>query len=68
MALYGSAQRSNPQFVVTYSPTQQFEGQFSVIGNMTAGLDIVKAMTGTLGTDTASDTVDRILNVTVTKQ
>ncbi|MCS7060355.1 MAG: peptidylprolyl isomerase [Anaerolineae bacterium] len=64
VALYGSPARSAAQFIVTYQPVQQFEGQFTVIGKVTAGLDLLQSMTGTVGVDP----IDRIQKVTVTKR
>lgn len=64
VALYGSPERTAAQFIVTYQPVAQFEGQFVVIGRVTAGLDSLKTMTGTVGTDT----IDRIQKVTIAKR
>jgi cyclophilin family peptidyl-prolyl cis-trans isomerase len=64
VALYRDSQYSFPQFIVTYSPTEQFEGQYTVIGNVTAGLDFLQGMTGTIG----SPAVDRILTATVAEK
>jgi cyclophilin family peptidyl-prolyl cis-trans isomerase len=44
LALYGSPAKTSPQFIVTYSPTQELDGRFSVIGQITAGLDIAKQL------------------------
>lgn len=64
VALYGSPERTAAQFIVTYQPVSQFEGQFVVIGKVTAGLDLLQTMTGTVGLDT----IDRIQKVTVVKR
>ncbi len=64
VALYRDSQYSFPQFIVTYSPTEQFEGQYTVIGNVTAGLDFLQGMTGTIG----SPAIDRILTATVAEK
>jgi peptidyl-prolyl cis-trans isomerase B (cyclophilin B) len=64
VALYRDMQYSFPQFIVTYTPTEQFEGQYTVIGNVTAGLDLLQAMTGTLG----SSAIDRILTATIAEK
>lgn len=64
VALYGSPERTAAQFIVTYQPVPQFEGQFVVIGKVTAGLDLLKTMTGTVDLDT----IDRIQKVTIAKR
>jgi cyclophilin family peptidyl-prolyl cis-trans isomerase/predicted DsbA family dithiol-disulfide isomerase len=64
VALYGSPERAAAQFIVTYQPVSQFEGQFVVIGKVTAGLDLLQTMTGTVGLDT----IDRIQKVTIAKR
>lgn len=59
IALYGSADKTAPQFIVTYSPTQELDGRFSVIGQITAGLDIAKQLVVGDGT-TPGDTITAV--------
>ena len=44
LALFGDGTRSNAQFIFTYTPTVMFAERFSVIGQITQGLDIVKSL------------------------
>ncbi len=59
IALYGSADKAAPQFILTYSPTQELDGRFSVIGQITAGLDIAKSLVVAEGT-TTGDTITSV--------
>jgi cyclophilin family peptidyl-prolyl cis-trans isomerase len=43
VALYGG-DKTAPQFIFTYSTTQELDGRFSVIGQITNGLDVVQSL------------------------
>jgi cyclophilin family peptidyl-prolyl cis-trans isomerase/predicted DsbA family dithiol-disulfide isomerase len=49
VALFGDNDSSIAQFIFTYSPTQALDNQFSVIGRITSGLDVVRALTAAEG-------------------
>jgi peptidyl-prolyl cis-trans isomerase B (cyclophilin B) len=49
VALFGDNDSSAAQFIFTYSPTQVLDNQFSVIGRITSGLDVVRALTAAEG-------------------
>jgi len=49
VALFGDNNSSAAQFIFTYSPTQVLDNQFSVIGRITSGLDVVRALTAAEG-------------------
>ena len=49
VALFGDNDTSTAQFIFTYSPTQALDGRFSVIGRITSGLDVVKALSAAEG-------------------
>jgi len=49
VALFGDNDSSAAQFIFTYSPTQALDNQFSVIGRITSGLDVVRALTAAEG-------------------
>jgi cyclophilin family peptidyl-prolyl cis-trans isomerase len=62
IALFNSgANDSSAQFILTYSPTQELDGRFSVIGQITSGLDIAKSLVAAQG-GTGGDS---IVSVTV---
>jgi cyclophilin family peptidyl-prolyl cis-trans isomerase/predicted DsbA family dithiol-disulfide isomerase len=64
VALLSDGQRNTTQFIITYSPTQQFDSQFSVIGHVTGGLDVVK----TLQIGEGNKPSDHVITATVTKK
>jgi peptidyl-prolyl cis-trans isomerase B (cyclophilin B) len=64
VALLNDGKHNLGQIIITYTPTQQFESQFSVIGRVTGGLDVVKSLKPAEG-DKPSDTIQ---SVTVTKK
>ncbi len=66
MALYGDGERTGSQFVITYTPTQQFEGQFTVIGKVVSGLDTLKNLVPRQ--NEANAAADKIDSVTVSKK
>jgi len=49
VALFGNRDTSKAQFIFTYSPTQALDNQFSVIGRITSGLDVVRALVAAEG-------------------
>lgn len=60
LALYRTSQTQNsPQFIMTYSPTTQLDGQYTVIGQIVSGLDVIKTLTATVGT-TQGDTITSV--------
>jgi cyclophilin family peptidyl-prolyl cis-trans isomerase len=62
VALFNSgANESGAQFILTYSPTKELDGRFSVIGQITSGLDIVKSLAAPQGDAKG----DAIVSVTV---
>ena len=69
VALFTNGEKSAPQFVLTYSPTQELDGRFTVIGNITSGLDVLKTLTATLVTSgTVTSKGDTITGVTVAEK
>ncbi|HQV68669.1 MAG TPA: peptidylprolyl isomerase [Thermoflexales bacterium] len=66
VALYGDGERTGSQFVITYTPTQQFEGQFTVIGKVVSGLDTLKNLVPRQ--NEANAAADKIDSVTVSKK
>jgi peptidylprolyl isomerase len=36
---------SGSQFFITYAPTAQFDGQYTIFGEVLSGMDILKALT-----------------------
>lgn len=66
VALYGDGERTGSQFVITYTPTQQFEGQFTVIGKVVNGLDTLKNLVPRQNETNAAP--DKIESVTVSKK
>jgi cyclophilin family peptidyl-prolyl cis-trans isomerase len=58
VALYGG-DKTSPQFVFTYSSTQDLDGRFSVIGQITSGLDIVRSLVVGEGTN-QGDTITSV--------
>lgn len=63
VALFGDGESSAAQFILTYSPTQRLDGRFTVIGRVTQGLDVLRA----LRTAEGENAPDRILRVSVTE-
>ncbi len=59
IALYGSPTKTAPQFIMTYSPTQELDGRFSVIGQITSGLDIARQLVVGEGA-TTGDTITSV--------
>jgi peptidyl-prolyl cis-trans isomerase B (cyclophilin B) len=64
VALFGDNDSSTAQFIFTYSPTQALDGRFSVIGRITGGLDVVRALTAAEGDKDG----DKITAVSVTEK
>lgn len=64
VALFGGSDTSSAQFIFTYSPTQELDGRFSVIGQITSGLDVVRALSAAEGSTKA----DVITSVTVERK
>jgi cyclophilin family peptidyl-prolyl cis-trans isomerase/predicted DsbA family dithiol-disulfide isomerase len=62
VALLNDSTNDTTQLIVTYSPTLQFESQFTVIGHVTSGLDVVKQ----LQVGDAKTPADKIITATVT--
>lgn len=59
VALFGDNNVSSAQFIFTYSPTLELDGRFSVIGQITSGLDVVKALTAAQG-DAKADVIQSV--------
>jgi peptidylprolyl isomerase len=68
VALFGDGTRSNTQLIFTYTPTQMFQERFSVIGQITQGLDIVQALQGPGPEVTSTQKADSIVSVEVKKK
>jgi len=81
VALFGDGIRNTTQLIFTYTPTVVFADRFSVIGEVTQGLDIIKQLqaappppaAGATTTDTITTTAtlppaDKILSIDVTKK
>ena len=70
VALYTTdGQTASAQFVLTYSPTTDLDGRFTVIGNITSGLDVLKTLTMTVATSgTVTTKGDSITGVTVAEK
>ncbi len=66
LALFGDGTRSNAQFIFTYTPTAMFAERFSVIGQITQGLDIVKTLQA--ASEDGSKKADTIISVEVKKK
>ena len=64
VALLFDGKANTAQFFMTYSPTKQLESQYTVIGKVTAGLDVLKTLTAYGKTNPG----DKITSVTVTKK
>ena len=64
VALLSGGLWNTTELVLTYSPTQQFESQFTVIGRVTGGLEIVKTLQASSGTASG----DKIISTTMTKK
>lgn len=64
VAVLHDGRMNTSQLFITYSPTEQLDSQYSVIGRVTTGLEIVK----TLMPADATKPGDKILSVTVTKK
>jgi cyclophilin family peptidyl-prolyl cis-trans isomerase len=64
VALLSGGLWNTTELVVTYSPTVQFESQFTVIGHVTSGLDIVKSLQASDGKTSA----DKILSTSMQKK
>ncbi len=64
VALLHDGRTNTSQIFITYSPTQQLDSQYSVIGHVTSGLDIVKTLQATDATTQG----DKIVSVTVAKK
>ena len=59
VALFGGADTSAAQFIFTYSPTIELDGRFSVIGQITSGLDVVKSLMAAQG-DAKADVINSV--------
>jgi cyclophilin family peptidyl-prolyl cis-trans isomerase len=66
LALFGDGTRSNAQLIFTYTPTAMFADRFSVIGQITQGLDIVKSLQA--ASEDGSRKADTIISVDVKKK
>ena len=66
LALFGDGTRSNSQLIFTYTPTAMFAERFSVIGQITQGLDIVKSLQAP--SEDGSKKADTIISVEVKKK
>ncbi|MCL5997791.1 MAG: peptidylprolyl isomerase [Chloroflexi bacterium] len=64
VALLNDGQRNLSQLIITYTPTQQFESQFSVIGHVISGLDVAESLKPAEGITQS----DKIVSATVTKK
>lgn len=64
VAVLYDGRTNTSQFFMTYSPTEQLESQYTVIGHVTAGLDVLKTLEASGGTAAG----DKITAVTVTKK
>ncbi len=60
VALYGSDQTTAMQFILTFSPTQVLDGRFTVIGQITAGLDIAKQLVASQDNPTQHDKITTV--------
>jgi len=57
---------SGSQFFITYAPTTQFNGQYTIFGEVISGMEVLKRLTPRdpkPGTDTAPG--DKLINITV---
>ena len=57
---------SGSQFFITYGPTNQYDGQYTIFGQVLSGMEIVKALTprdAQPGTDTPPG--DKLLSITI---
>jgi len=57
---------SGSQFFITYAPTTQYNGQYTIFGEVLSGMDVLKALTprdAQPGTDTPPG--DKLLSVTI---
>ena len=64
VALLSGGLWNTSELVLTYSPTVQFESQFTVIGRVTNGLDVVKTLQASDGTSSG----DKIISTSMTKK
>jgi len=57
---------SGSQFFITYAPTTQFNGQYTIFGEVLSGMDVLKQLTPRdpkPGTDTPPG--DKLINITI---
>lgn len=57
---------SGSQFFITYGPTTQYNGQYTIFGQVLSGMDVLKQLTprdAHPGTDTPSG--DKLINITI---
>jgi peptidyl-prolyl cis-trans isomerase B (cyclophilin B) len=64
VALMHDGRTNTSQMFITYSPTEQLDSQYSVIGHVTSGLDVAKTLKATDATTQG----DKIVAVTVAKK
>ncbi|GIV83916.1 MAG: hypothetical protein KatS3mg052_0923 [Candidatus Roseilinea sp.] len=60
VALFGNGNTSSAQFILTYSPTLELDGRFSVIGQVISGLEVVKSLTAAQG-DAKADVIQSVI-------
>jgi cyclophilin family peptidyl-prolyl cis-trans isomerase len=57
---------SGSQFFITYAPTAQFDGKYTIFGEVLSGMDVLKLLTPRdpqPGSDTPAG--DKLLNITI---
>lgn len=59
---------TSAQFVMTYSATTDLDGRFSVIGNITAGLDVLQSLKASETTTATTTAGDSIVSVSVVEK
>lgn len=60
VALYGSGDKTAMQFILTFSPTQALDGRFTVIGQITGGIDVAKKLVGLQDNPTSPDRITAV--------
>jgi len=60
---------SGSQFFITYAPTTQFDGQFTIFGEVLSGMDVLKQLTPRdAQPGAATPPGDKLLNITIEQQ
>ncbi len=57
---------SGSQFFITYTPTPQFDGRYTIFGQVLSGMDVLESLTprdAQIGTETPPG--DKLLSVTI---